>query len=110
MHLAPKETKVKVVFLIRKLMLKANYVHEPPADAKDNSDSVWDFKESQGMSWKHHQTKTFPHFIDGEAVSERGEEICLRSHCVSGLPRFLILCSTINSRGEILPLPTSALT
>lgn len=52
MHLAPKETKVKVVFFIRKLMLEpnSNYLHEPPADTKDNFDSVWDFKESQEMS------------------------------------------------------------
>lgn len=88
MHLAPKETKVKVTFFKCKLMLKPNYLHEPPDDTKDNSNSVWDFKESQEMSWKHHEMKTFPHFIDGEAEAKRGEEICLRSCCVSACHDF----------------------
>lgn len=85
MHLIPKETKVKVTFFIRQLMLKPNssYLHEPPADTKDSSNSVWDSKESQEMSWKHHEVKTILHFIGGEAEAERGNEVCPRSCCVS---------------------------
>lgn len=85
MHLAPKETKVKVTFFICKLTLKPNscYLHEPPAGTKDSSNSVWDSKESQEMSWKHHEVKTILHFIDGETEAERGNKLCPRSCCVS---------------------------